>query len=149
MGEISPNGLLCTLGSALKITYVSHIFGLLNSLFKFCSSLSTKFDKNVFGYILGDFFTNSSGHPAAHLHILTKIDILGRALCLNSRGLKSPPWLMFIHAPIWMGIRHKFFFALRLLWKIMRTTEALRIRRNLSQLLEHIIPTYICTTRRS
>jgi hypothetical protein len=46
------------MGSILKITEVGQIFAL------FFTRLCFNFDKNVFGYILGDFFQNSSGHPA-------------------------------------------------------------------------------------
>jgi hypothetical protein len=44
------------------------MFGLLFRL----SRLFNNYDKNVLGYILGDFLTNSSGHPAAESIIRRK-----------------------------------------------------------------------------
>jgi hypothetical protein len=40
------------------------MFGL---LFCRCKSYAFHFDKNRLGYILGDFFTSSSGHPEGQL----------------------------------------------------------------------------------
>jgi hypothetical protein len=48
------------LGSLLKITEVAKIFGLLFSTEKDYANILTK---NRLGYILVDFFTNSSGRP--------------------------------------------------------------------------------------
>jgi hypothetical protein len=59
LGEFSPIGRLNTLGIFVKIT---EIFGLLFSRGKSCLLI---FTKNGLGYILGDFFTNASGHPAS------------------------------------------------------------------------------------
>jgi hypothetical protein len=42
----------------MKITEVAQIFGLLFTTVKFLQKL----DKNVLGYILGDFLTSSPGH---------------------------------------------------------------------------------------
>jgi hypothetical protein len=52
LGEKSPNGRLFTLDSYLKITEVSHTFGLLYSMVKFKHNFG---QKNGLGYILGDF----------------------------------------------------------------------------------------------
>jgi hypothetical protein len=58
-GLVRPLGLF-TLDSFLKCTDKAQNFGLLLPQLR----LWINFDKNVFGYILGDFFQNSSGHPA-------------------------------------------------------------------------------------
>jgi hypothetical protein len=57
LGEFSPIGQLFKLG----------IFYYIHNLPTFLGrkSLFRNFDKKVFGYILGDFFKNSSGHPDA------------------------------------------------------------------------------------
>jgi hypothetical protein len=52
---------LFTLGSFSKIAEVTQIFVMLFPRFGLCIN----FDKNELGYTLGDFFTPSSGHPAA------------------------------------------------------------------------------------
>jgi hypothetical protein len=50
-------------GSLFKITEVSHVFVLLvSNMVRFFRALI--WTKNGFGHILGEFFTNSSGHPA-------------------------------------------------------------------------------------
>jgi hypothetical protein len=59
-GEFSPNGHYCTVGRFIKITEVARILGYIFPKCKFWINL----DKNGLGYILGDFFINSSGHPA-------------------------------------------------------------------------------------
>jgi hypothetical protein len=57
--EFSPNGWSFTLGSFIKITEVAQ------KVFLSTCILCSNFDKKIWlGYILGDFFTNSSGHPA-------------------------------------------------------------------------------------
>jgi hypothetical protein len=57
LGEFSPMGRLFTLGKGLKIKEVVHNFG---------ATFSTVFlTKSGLGNILGDFFTNSSGHQDA------------------------------------------------------------------------------------
>jgi hypothetical protein len=62
LGEFSHIGRLFALGSVLKITEVAQIFSLLFSMVRgVYVSISTN---NWLGYILGDFFTNSSGHSA-------------------------------------------------------------------------------------
>jgi hypothetical protein len=50
----------CLLWAVFSITIVDQIFGLLLSTNKTCMLI---FTKSELGYILGDFFTNSSGHP--------------------------------------------------------------------------------------
>jgi hypothetical protein len=56
------------MGSGLKLTkYVSHISGLLFSIVPVTYVLCN-FGKNGLGYILGDFFTKSSGHPEPTTH---------------------------------------------------------------------------------
>jgi hypothetical protein len=45
------------MGYGLNLTEVAQILGLLFSM------VCIQFDKNGLGYILGDYFTNSSGHP--------------------------------------------------------------------------------------
>jgi hypothetical protein len=47
------------LGQFIKITDVAQMIMLLLYAIKIC----IHFDKNGLCYILGDFFTNSSGHP--------------------------------------------------------------------------------------
>jgi hypothetical protein len=59
----------CLLWAVLmKIIEVVHIF---LQLFPYVSSeyVLCNFDKNGLGYILGDFFTNSSGHPGVDVMI--------------------------------------------------------------------------------
>jgi hypothetical protein len=58
LGKVSPIGCLFTLGSIFFITVVAQIFfpGKGDAL------ISTK---NGLGNALGDFFPNSSGHPAS------------------------------------------------------------------------------------
>jgi hypothetical protein len=68
LGEVWPIGRLlmyintyvCNLGCLLKITELDLIFGLLY-LFSNYVLILTKYG---LGFVLGDFFTNSSGHPA-------------------------------------------------------------------------------------
>jgi hypothetical protein len=83
LGEFSPNGQLFTLGSFPKITQVFQNVGLLFSKYRLCITyyvcmyvtkiifgyiLGYLCNKNVFFcYILGYFFTNSSGHPDFYL----------------------------------------------------------------------------------
>jgi hypothetical protein len=62
LGEFSPIRHLFTLGSSSENDKSSPNFGI-------CTFQEGKIDvlvltKNGMGYILGDFFTNSSGHPA-------------------------------------------------------------------------------------
>jgi hypothetical protein len=56
MGEFSPIGRLLSLGRLPKLTEVAKMFWAIH--------LCTHFNKSMLGYILGDFFANSSGHPA-------------------------------------------------------------------------------------
>jgi hypothetical protein len=65
LGEFLPVGRLISLGIFLKIAEVALIFGL---LFSTEIALYCFFYKNGLGYILGDFITSSSGHPALYLH---------------------------------------------------------------------------------
>jgi hypothetical protein len=60
LGEFSPIGRLFSLGSSSK--NCKSIPNILAAIFcgKHYVSILTK---NVLGYILGDFFKNSSGHP--------------------------------------------------------------------------------------
>jgi hypothetical protein len=74
--EFSPIGRLFTLGSGLKITEVEHIFEL--PTFFHGASYAFILSKNGLGSILGDFFTNSSGHPGADIHCLSTIQFLSR-----------------------------------------------------------------------
>jgi hypothetical protein len=60
-GEFSPIVRLFTLGSFLKLKEAAQIFGLLFSHGE--KYVCNNFDKNGLGYMLGDFLTNSSGHP--------------------------------------------------------------------------------------
>jgi hypothetical protein len=57
LGEFSPIGRLFVLVRFFLMTEKARNFGLLSP--KYVSILT----KNMFGYILGDFITNSSGHP--------------------------------------------------------------------------------------
>jgi hypothetical protein len=58
---------LLTLDSGLKIAEVAHISGLLFPMVPVMYSFGQQ--KNGLGYILGDFFTNSSGHPDVMIRI--------------------------------------------------------------------------------
>jgi hypothetical protein len=111
LGEFSPNGRLFTVGPYFCATFSLSIDYLL--IFK----------NNALGYILGDFFTNLSGHPATRLpsrqcdlmiisekspnghsklpktypnskSVKTRL-IFHSILVLNSRGKKSPKWTTF------------------------------------------------------
>jgi hypothetical protein len=62
LGEFSPNGRSLTLGSFLKIAVVAQFLGA--TLFH-STSYVLIWAKQGLGYILGDFFTNSSGHSAS------------------------------------------------------------------------------------
>jgi hypothetical protein len=53
---------LFTLGSQFLIAEVAHKVGVLLATVKVMYALILS--KNVLGYILGEFFTNSSGHPS-------------------------------------------------------------------------------------
>jgi hypothetical protein len=53
---------LTSLGSVLKITGVAQIYGLVFSTIPVVNYLGQKLAGQCM-YILGDFFTNSSGHP--------------------------------------------------------------------------------------
>jgi hypothetical protein len=63
LGEFSPFGRHFILGSFLKISQVAQIF---RQHFAH-SNLCINVDKNGLSYILGEFFTISSGHPGAKL----------------------------------------------------------------------------------
>jgi hypothetical protein len=60
LGKVSPNGRLFTSGRFSYITDVAQDFWTTLSLFIDFVLILTK---NGLGYILGDFFTNPSGHP--------------------------------------------------------------------------------------
>jgi hypothetical protein len=62
VGAISPDGRLWTPVILLKITKSPKAFGILFSLVKIV--YYAMLTKNGMGYMLGDFFANSSGHPA-------------------------------------------------------------------------------------
>jgi hypothetical protein len=62
LGEFSPKARLFTLGSFSKITQGAEKFGAI--LFQRIDYVLI-LTKNGLGYILGDLFTNSSGHPAS------------------------------------------------------------------------------------
>jgi hypothetical protein len=62
LGDVSHTWRVFTLGSFLKIIYLSSTN--LWVTFFHGKKLCINFDKNGLGYILGDFFTSSSGHPA-------------------------------------------------------------------------------------
>jgi hypothetical protein len=63
-GEISPIGRLFTFSSFLKLTEVAQIFGLLffHDTRYVCTYILI-LPINGLGFVLGDSFTNSSGHP--------------------------------------------------------------------------------------
>jgi hypothetical protein len=63
LGKFSPLGQLFTLGIVLKITEVAQFLG----YFFPRKHLRINFDKKCLGRILGNFFTNVSGHPAEEL----------------------------------------------------------------------------------
>jgi hypothetical protein len=60
LSEFSPHGRLFTFGSVLKITEVGQIFW---ATYFHATSYVLIMTKIWLGDILGDFFTNSSGHP--------------------------------------------------------------------------------------
>jgi hypothetical protein len=60
LGKFSPIGQLFTFGKLFKQRRSSQIFVLLYSTVKVVHSF---WQKNGMGYILGEFFANSSGHP--------------------------------------------------------------------------------------
>jgi hypothetical protein len=61
LGDISHIGWLFTSGS-FWIAEIAHVLGYFFPHWK----LSVNFgQKNALGYILGEFFSNSSGHPAS------------------------------------------------------------------------------------
>jgi hypothetical protein len=62
IGLISAQWAIAYFGS-LKNTKVAQILG----IFKKSIDSVSNFTKNGLGYILGDFFTNSSGRPVANL----------------------------------------------------------------------------------
>jgi hypothetical protein len=73
----------------MKITEVVQIFGLLFSMVRFCIN----FDKKWVGLHLGDFFSNSSGHPTSQPKKLTLVqkhsfvpDMIQTLLTYQSRG---------------------------------------------------------------
>jgi hypothetical protein len=59
LGEFSPIGRLFTLCSFLKMTEVAQIFQTIFAIVKVSYILTFT---NGLGYIIGDLFTNSSGH---------------------------------------------------------------------------------------
>jgi hypothetical protein len=68
LGEFSPIGQLFSLGSVLKITEGGHF---LATFFHGTGNVLI-LTNHWLGYILGDFFTNPSGHPALYLSLVTK-----------------------------------------------------------------------------
>jgi hypothetical protein len=66
LGEFSPIVHLTTWISFSKITEAAQIWGLFFTNGKICVPILTK---NGLGYILGDFFTNSSGHPGRRFRL--------------------------------------------------------------------------------
>jgi hypothetical protein len=61
LGEFSPVGRFIPLGGLLKLTEVAHLFVLLFTTLMVTYVLI--FTKCGLGFNLGEFFTNSSGHP--------------------------------------------------------------------------------------
>jgi hypothetical protein len=98
LGEFSPNGWLFTLASFFENLLKHPTFlGYLFPRQGFCVDS----DKNGLGYILGDFFTNSSGHPASELpprpsyeRTCVKCTYLSRIFCVKSFVLKLCSLLM-------------------------------------------------------
>jgi hypothetical protein len=81
LGNISPFEWLLSLRSSEKIKEVhSHIFG---RIFYHGNNYVLILTKTVLGYILGDFFTNSSGHPEQDWILPLKI------LCSNTMWNES------------------------------------------------------------
>jgi hypothetical protein len=66
------------LGSFVKISEMAQIMGLLLSTVKVTYVFI--FARNELGYILGDFFTNASGHPDGNRVALdvTKVNVAGQ-----------------------------------------------------------------------
>jgi hypothetical protein len=62
LDEFSPFGRLFSLGSFLRLRKYPKILG---NFFRSSGFVVLILAKNGLGYILGDFFTNSSGHPVA------------------------------------------------------------------------------------
>jgi hypothetical protein len=70
LGDFSPNGRYFTLGRFIKITDVAqklHKVKVKFGYFFVSLEYALILTKNGFGYILGDFVTNSSGHPGFKL----------------------------------------------------------------------------------
>jgi hypothetical protein len=71
LGEFSSKGQLFTLDSFMKITEVDDIFVLLFTRYTSVDHVLI-LTKNGLGYILGVFFTNTSGHPAGKVQGLSQ-----------------------------------------------------------------------------
>jgi hypothetical protein len=94
-------------------------------LFQRLKYVCIDFDKNGLGYILGDFFTNLSGHPSSHLVTLALIwspwlSSGHPGSHLVTLALIWSPWL----TPIFEVFKYRFIFKakhvsehLPLLWK--------------------------------
>jgi hypothetical protein len=96
LSEFSPNGRLFALGSFLENYRISPHFCATFILFV---SLWFNFDKNGLGYILGDSFKNSSGHPEPEqaFHPLTAFLLIRQKKCYQFcrkmfRGLQILLW---------------------------------------------------------
>jgi hypothetical protein len=63
LGGFSPIGWLFNSGSFWQLQKQPTFFDYFFSPLRLCIS----FDKNGLGYVLGDFFTNSTYHPECHL----------------------------------------------------------------------------------
>jgi hypothetical protein len=72
LGKFSPKGGLFALGSYMKITEVADSFGHYIQLLR----SRINFDKNWSCYILGEFFTNSSKHPARSTCQVREINVI-------------------------------------------------------------------------
>jgi hypothetical protein len=100
IGRILAQWPLFTLGRFPKITKVAEFFGA--TLFD-CTYIHKMYVlgylKDVLGYILGDFFANSSGHPAPVPHIPSRTDSKQRSYVRGGRA-QHLTRVFFFQAPI-------------------------------------------------
>jgi hypothetical protein len=74
LGEFSPIVRLFYLGSLLKLSKVAQILGLCITTVQVTYVLILT--KNGLGYILVDFFINSSGHPGHYINDMANFRLL-------------------------------------------------------------------------
>jgi hypothetical protein len=82
IGRIFAQWMIFAIGSYIKISEAAHFFGYFIQQLSLCFNLN----KNGLGYILVEFFINSSGNPASRRHQLE-----GPLLAEPSEVSSSPP----------------------------------------------------------